>query len=196
VDPETTQVVEDAGQDAGSEQAEQPSIDELQREVKKLRKEAASWRTQLRSAQEAEAAAKRAEMTEAERLKAELAEEREARTRAEADRRAVTIRSQVISAAAKAGFADPDDAYRMLDANTLEVGDDGTVDGLDATLKELLKAKPYLAGKSTGTFSPTNPSSGAAGASDSEILAEIYGIGRKANLWGGQGGGVFWNKPE
>lgn len=184
---ETTQVVDDADQDAGeSEQPEQPDFDALQKELKALRRENAKWRTQLRAKEEQEQERAKAEMTETERLKAELVEAQEARTRAETERRAIAVRSQVISAAAKAGFADPEDAYRMLD--TLDVDDDGRVDGLDKALKELLKAKPYLAGKQAGTYSPTNPAGGAARPSDSEILAEIYGP-RRSNIF--SGGGVF-----
>ena len=187
------QAGQDTGQDAGdNEQPEQPSVDELLRELKALRRENAKWRTQLRAVEEQQQAKAKAEMTDLERLQAELAAEREARTRAEQARLQIAVKSQIIAAAAKASFADPEDAYRMIDPATLDVADDGTVSGLDDAVKGLLKAKPYLAKQAPGAFSPTNPAGGAAKQSDAEILKEIYG-GRKADIWGGQGGGVFWN---
>ncbi len=123
----------------------------------------------------------------------------EARTRAEQDRRQVAIRSQVVTAAAKAGFNDPEDAYRMLDASTLDVDDNGTAGGLDVALKDLLKTKPYLAKQATpGTYSPTNPAGGSPQESDQARMARIYGTGGgKSGVFGGSGGGVVWNtKPE
>lgn len=186
MDDETTQAVDTTGQDAGDQEQGQLDYDALQRELKALRKENAKWRTQLRSFEEAQQAKAKAEMTELERLQAELREAQEARTRAEAERRAVSVKGQVIAAAAKAGFADPEDAYRMLD--TLDVDDSGRVDGLGEALATLLKAKPYLAKQNAGAFSPTNPAAGAGRPTDEQMLAEIYGS-RRSNIFAG--GGVF-----
>ena len=81
----------------------------------------------------------------------------------------------------------------VIDPTTLDVDDDGTVGGLDESLKDLLKAKPYLAKQTNATsYSPTNPAGGAAKPSDEAVLAEIYGVGRKSSVWGGSGGGVVW----
>ena len=184
-----TQVVEEPGQEP---EQEQPDVAELLREIKMLRKENAKWRTQLRATEEQQQAKAKAEMTELERLQAELKEAQEARTRAEVERRNVAVRSQVVRAAAKLGFADPDDAYRMLDVAALDVDDAGNVDGLDGALRDLLKSKPYLGKQSAGQFSPTNPSGGAGRPSDQEILSDIYGVNRKSNIWSGPGGGVVW----
>jgi hypothetical protein len=190
---------EDAGQETGEQEQAQPDVAQLLNEIKALRRENAKWRTQLRGVEEAQQAKARAEMTELERLQAELREAQEARTRAEQDRRQVAIRSQVVTAAAKAGFNDPEDAYRMLDASTLDVDDNGTAGGLDVALKDLLKTKPYLAKQATpGTYSPTNPAGGSPQESDQARMARIYGTGGgKSGVFGGSGGGVVWNtKPE
>ena len=193
-----TMVQEDqntTGQGAGDTEQEQaqPDVDALLREIKALRKENAKWRTQLRSTEEQQQAKAKAEMTELERLQTELREAQEARTRAEQARLQTAVKSQVIAAAAKAGYNDPEDAYRMIDPSTLDVDDDGAVGGLDESLKDLLKAKPYLAKQTNATnYSPTNPAGGAAKPSDEAVLAEIYGVGRKSSVWGGAGGGVVW----
>lgn len=186
----TTEQSTTQGQEPGAEST--PDIDALLKEVKTLRKEAASWRTKLRAAEEAEEQRKRSEMTELEKLKADLDAERQARAAAETQRQQQLLRTQVISAAAKAGFNDPEDAVRLLDPATLEIDDKGQIGGLERELKALLAAKPYLATK-TGTISPTNPAGGAQGLSTEDRLKRIYGMGGKSDIFGGQGGGVFWS---
>lgn len=56
------------------------------------------------------------------------------------------LRSEV-KAAAKGVLADPADAYKFLDLDSFEVGDDGEVDeaAITAALEDLVKSKPYLA---------------------------------------------------
>lgn len=66
----------------------------------------------------------------------------------EAENRTVTLRAAVTSAAARLGYNDPDDAYRMLDTAVVQYDDDGQPKGVAKLLEELLKAKPYL-GKGT-----------------------------------------------
>jgi len=188
-------IIPQAGTDSEQDSAEEkqaPSVEELLRQIKALNKENAKWRTTLRSVEEEREAKAKAEMTELERLKADLAKAEEARTKAEQARLQIAIKSQVIAAAAKANLNDPEDAYRMLDPATLDVDDSGRVSGLDEAIKELLKGKPYLLKQTSNTYSPTNPAGGPGKQSDREILNEIYG-GRKANIWGGEGGGVYWN---
>lgn len=190
--PETpTEQTTAQGQEPGAEQST-PDMEALLKEVKSLRKEAATWRTKLRAAEEAEEQRKRSEMTELEKLKADLEAERQARAAAETQRQQQLLRTQVISAAAKAGFNDPEDAVRLLDQTALEIDDKGQIGGLERELKALLAAKPYLATK-TGTISPTNPAGGAQGPSDADRLKRIYGLGGKSDIFGGPGGGVFWS---
>lgn len=186
------------GQGAGDTEQEQaqPDVDALLREIKALRKENAKWRTQLRSTEEQQQAKAKAEMTELERLQTELREAQEARTRAEQARLQTAVKSQVIAAAAKAGYNDPEDAYRMIDPSTLDVDDDGAVGGLDEAVKTLLKSKPYLAKQATGTYSPTNPAGGAPRENDQARLNRIYGMGGNANVFGGAGGGVVWSPDK
>lgn len=183
------------GQEPGAEQGT-PDVDALLKEVKALRKESASWRTKLRAAEEAEEERKRSEMTELEKIKADLDAERQARATAEQQRTQQHLKLQVVSAAARAGFNDPEDAVRLLDQSALEIDDQGQIGGLERELKALLQAKPYLAAKTTGTITPTNPAGGAPAQSKEERLRRIYGIGREANIFGGEGGGVFWSTTE
>lgn len=180
------------GQEPGAEQ-KAPDVDALMTEVKSLRREAASWRTKLRQAEEAEEQRRRAEMTELERLKADLEAERQARAQAEEQRRSQLLRTQVIAAAARIGFNDPDDALRMIDAASLEVDDQGAVDGLDAALQALAKAKPYLIKSTTGTISPTNPAGGPQRTTQDQLRQELFGA-KKPGIF--DGGGVLWSSQE
>lgn len=173
-----------------TEQDDAQDVDALLGEIKKLRSENAKWRTSLRKLEAEREEKQRAEMTELERLKADLEAEREARTLAEQERRRTLVRSQVVASASRLDFADPQDAYRMLDLDGLDVGEDGTIAGLDTALKKLAESKPYLLKRNATQFSPTNPSGGAPGPTSEQILAQIYGP-KRSKLF--EGGGVVWN---
>lgn len=184
------------GQEPGAERDASPDVDALTREVNKLRREAASWRTKLRQVEEADEQRRRSEMTELEKLKADLEAERQARAKAEDLRQRQLVRTQVISAAARLGFNDPEDAARMMDVSALEIDEAGTVEGLEQALGQLLKAKPYLARQTTaGTISPTNPAGGASRESPQQRLDRIYGRSSDVNIFDAPGGGVVW-KPN
>lgn len=153
--------------------------------IAKLRgeeKRAKQLEKELLTLRQADEESKRAEMTEIERMRADLQKERDARTRLEAEYETARRNNAVITAASQAGMYDPNDAIALL-AN---VG----ADDIAQALETLKAAKPYLFKTTTTspTYSPTNPAGGAAKPSDQQILAEIYG-GRKSNLFAG--GGVF-----
>lgn len=183
------------GQEPGQEEQQPQALDAdaLLKEVKALRKEAANWRNKLRQAEEAEAQRQRSEMTELDRIKADLESERQARAHAEQRQREQLIRTQVIAAAARQGFTDPDDAIRMLDVTAFEVDESGKIDGLDGALSQLAKSKPYLL-KNMATISPTNPAGGPQKASDEQLRKEMFGNSRPSSLL--TGGGVFWPTQE
>jgi hypothetical protein len=148
---ETAEQVETEPQEtATAPEAEQAPTDPwadpaaARKEIEKLRKESAGWRTKYQEtkplaqkAQELEDAKK----TEQERLTEQLtaAEQRMQSFRQRA------VRSEV-KALAAAEFADPEDAHAFLDLNSY-VDDDGDVDtaAIQQDLKDLLKRKPHLA---------------------------------------------------
>jgi hypothetical protein len=151
--PENEETVQVETEPQGTEpapEAEQASTDPwadpaaARKEIEKLRKESAGWRTKYQEtkplaqkAQELEDAKK----SEQERLTEQLsaAEQRIQSFRQRA------VRSEV-KALAAAEFADPEDAHAFLDLNSY-VDDDGDVDtaAIQQDLKELLKRKPHLA---------------------------------------------------
>lgn len=135
---------------------ETPEADETQAELAKLRvalkeanKESASRRKRLEELEKQEAERKAAEMTESDRLKAEIAAARKEAEEARTQARDTLVRSLLISEAAKVGCADPDDICHLVDRSGIEVQEDGTVTGVAEAVKRLVDAKPYLLGGKT-----------------------------------------------
>lgn len=101
-----------------------------------------------------------AELTETEKLRKELEQVKATADKREAEYRSERVRTSTVRAAAKLGYADPDDAFRLIDSDSVE--DDGS--NVDKLLGDLLKSKPYLAssrvagsadGGQRGTDKPT-----------------------------------------
>jgi hypothetical protein len=147
---EETEQVETQPQEAAAPEAEQAKADpwadpeSARREIEKLRKESAGYRTKVRDLEPLARKAKEledAQKSEQERLSEQLTatQERVKATQARA------VRSEVRALAA-VEFADPDDAHAFLDLDAF-VGDDGEidVDGIRESLADLLKRKPHLA---------------------------------------------------
>lgn len=127
------------------------------------RREAASHRTKLTALEKAQQEAEAAKLSDLEKatkerdtLKAELDAERQ-------DRRDRINRYEVQLAAGRLGIVDPEAAVKLLDWDSLEYSEDGSPKGVDAALRKLLAAKPYLAGQQQAGAPPantTNPASG------------------------------------
>ena len=102
-------------------------------------------------------------LEEQEKFKELYEKERAAHEQTGVARKDEQLRSRFLLGATKAGVVNPDDAYLLAKSlanfTQLQVDDQGEVTGLDALLKELVEAKPYLLSqKPTPTVgSPTNP---------------------------------------
>lgn len=180
---ETTQVVTDSDPQpqAGEEEFDAERAKALIAKLRGEEKRKKQLEKELAAIRQADEERKLLEMTQVERLTAQLNKEAEARQRLEQEIASQTRRNAVITAAAKAGMHDPADAVALLA--------DVDADALEQALEGLKKGKPYLFKTSTAAaFSPTNPQGGAARPSDQEILADIYGS-RRSNIFAG--GGVF-----
>jgi hypothetical protein len=113
--------------------------DRLERERKKY-SDYDTLKTRAAKLQEIEDAQKTAEQKQIERIQQLEAQAAQALTA----RREADLKSVLVSAASKAGFVDPMDAYAMLDKSKIKIGDDGTVEGVEDAIKALVEAKPYL----------------------------------------------------
>ena len=112
--------------------------------LKEANREAAERRHRLDELEAAEAKRKQAEMSEADQLKAKLAEAQGETARIQQETTDRIIKAEIRAQAAALGFNDPDDAYRSEVLAAVEMTDAGEVKGLAEALGELAKAKPYL----------------------------------------------------
>ena len=136
-------------------------IDKLRGEVKAGKvsaKELADTKTKLTDLE-------RAQMTEADRIKADAAEKGEKLTTAEAQLRQERIERMVERSARKLNVVDEDAALRLLDHGKIEFDDAGAPKNIDALLSQLVKDKPYLiAAEARSGGSPALPNRSSAGA--------------------------------
>lgn len=176
---------------------------ETQKALKAANAEAAERRVKLAAFEKAEADRVAATLSETEKLTQAKAELEKRLAKAENERVQTEIKHAVIAKAAALGFADPNDAYGLLDMAKVTVKDDGTVSGVDEALAEMAKAKAYMLKRAPqAPLHPGNP--GGAGdqeETDQQKLARIYGANGASQVFGPKaarerGGGVIVGKTE
>lgn len=111
----------------------------LTRKLQEAEKKAADF-------ERAEADRKKAELSETERLKAEKAEADARAAAAEQRAKDTLLRTRFELAATKAGAVDSEAAYKLADLSQVTVGEDGTVQGLDAAVEALKTSRAFLFG--------------------------------------------------
>lgn len=144
--------------------------EDLEAEIRKLRAEAAGYRTKAKEGETAKAELEKlrqAEMTEQEKREARIKELEAQNAEAITKVKQSTVRAM----ASELGFADPKDAAKLLDS----IPDDEKE--LEDALKGLLKTKPYLA-KSAGSGIPDTgkggkPATSADKSAEKQRTAEI-----------------------
>lgn len=117
--------------------------------VRALRKEAAQYRTRLKALEDAQRAADDAKLSDQEKLQKRLAELERAAAEASSNLQKRVVEYEVKLAASRLGIVDPDAAWRLIDASSLEFDESGKPKNLDRVLSDLLKAKPYLSAQPT-----------------------------------------------
>ena len=142
-----------AGDNAPTIESLQAELEEGRAALKKVNNESADRRIKLAAFEKAEEARKLADMTELEKLQAELERERDAHAAAEQGAQQAKITHAVELAAMKANFHNPADAMKFLGDTKFTVTDKGEVDGVADALKALAKDRPYL----VKTPTPTDP---------------------------------------
>ena len=113
-------------------------------ELRKLRSEAAGLRRRLKEREDADKAAEDAALSEAEKLKRRVAELEEAQRISQEERRVLLTRSAVEREARKLQIVDEDAAFRLLEPDALEYGDDGQPTNVEKALKKLIERRPFL----------------------------------------------------
>lgn len=127
---------------------------------------------ELEALRKAQKEADDAKLSEQEKLQNRVKELEAQATALAEEKKSLLVRTAVEREARKLNLVDEDAAYRLLDLNAIEFGDDGAPKNIETLLKALAKDKPYLVaqgnGKSPITATP-RPDDGRA-ASQAEIL--------------------------
>ena len=177
---------EDPTPDGQEPEAPEIDVEAMRKELAEARREAAKYRTSLRKYEQEQQAKVNESMTAEERYKAELATLQQRLATAEQTAQDRLVRSAVVTAAAKAGFVDPDDAVALVDRGALEISEDGTVVGVDDAIRAIAKGKPYLVRPKT-TNSPAAPAGGPQAPTDAQLRAELFGGNSQSGFWKGAG---------
>jgi len=111
-------------------------------------KAAAAELATIKAKQAADALKEKSEI-EQEKIKVQAAVDEAAKLKTQLNNE--RIKGAVLAAAAKANFADPEDAYAFVNRDALEIDDDGKVKGVEDAVKVVAKAKPHL------ILAPDNP---------------------------------------
>lgn len=133
----------------------QPTLAELQAELRKKGAAEKSLRDRLRKLEKEDADRKAAEMTEADKLKADRSAFETERSTFAQSQRDFTARTQVIEEARKAGFKVSPERVFALVKGDIVFDDDGKPTNVGAVVATLAKDEPGLIGAQNG--SPTNP---------------------------------------
>jgi hypothetical protein len=126
------------------------------------------------------------EKEKAEELAKKAQEERDSLTKEiETMRSAVKtekIRNAFITSATKNGIAYVDDAYQLADLSSVEVTEDGSINGIDDVVKSLIETKPYLSAKEKPSLigSATNDSHDKSDKTSEQLLAKASEKARKS----------------
>lgn len=184
-------------EDAVNEQETQDQNDpawlkkRLERERRKLErklKEQYGDYDQLKKAAEELQKIKDAQKTEQERLQEQLAKTQARLAELEQQATERAIQMAVMQAAQKAGMIRPELAYRLVDLTALTVTEDGTVEGAEEAIEEVLEMMPELRKKKVPTVTAVNPSQAANPPSktDEDRMREYFG-NSPSSFWNGSG---------
>jgi hypothetical protein len=152
-DPQAGTPAPQAGTDPNTPQAGDESISV--EEARRLRRENAAFRTELKKFQDEKKAADDANLSELDKLKRDHAEAAAERDRLKAQLQRSETEKTLALAARKLGIVDEDAAIRLLDWDALEFDPEtGKPKNAEAQLKALMQARPWLAaqpGRSAGS---------------------------------------------
>jgi len=142
---------------------------EVRRALGKANKEAETLRRRLKEFEDRD----KTDLQKAQE-RADAAEQRA--TELEGKRKTDNTRTAIIAAAATAGAVDPEAVYRLMDVDTLAVGDDGTPTNPASAVAKVLRDKPYLAGR-TATREARDNGQPATATDMSSLIRRSAGLG-------------------
>lgn len=153
-DPGTQPPAGESAAQAAADQGETSSPPESisLEEARKLRSEANSLRRRLKDLEDQAKAKADAELSDNERLSKRASELERQLAERDQTLQETRIRSATVEAAARLGFADPEDAMRLLNHASLEFDENGSPTNVEQQLAALAKTKPYLLGRKVPSF--------------------------------------------
>lgn len=119
-------------------------------------KEAMKMQKRLTELEEKEKKLKEAELTEMQKLQTQLSELQGSYAQLESALTIERLQRQIVTAATKLGFIDPDDAYHFIDPADVEV-EEGRAKNIEDLLKDIAKKKPYLVKSQEEKKTPGSP---------------------------------------
>jgi len=143
------------------------------RKLRELEKTSKAERQELDALRKKVKESEDAQKSEAERLKEQLAEATRKADDTARELQETRNRQAIERAAVKAGAADPDDVFRLLDPSEFERDDEGKLTNADKLVETLLKAKPYLKGKEEGQTHARGNGAGPKPTGSSATYAEV-----------------------
>lgn len=171
--PQSGQATEAGSVDALPKWA-QAIIKDLRTENANRRKAEQQAEEQKRRDEEAAAAKNGEWQTVAQKAQEERDEERRKREETERLARERLIRADIRTHATALGFANPAIAHRLVDVDAVTFDDAGEPTNIEALLKEVAKAEPYLIKQANGTgahIPPTGRPTNGAGLSEQQRKA-------------------------
>lgn len=202
------------GEKPAGEKPKTQTVEETQEELERTRvalkaanKEAADRRKRLEELEKAEADRQAASLSETEKLKKQAEDAKRQAEGAVAKANERVIRAEVIAAASRLDFEDPEDVYALLKGKgkLAELPDPDTEEAGKAIkdmLEELAKSKKHLlkAGTKGPQLGATNPGAGAGPAETKEQKRDRL-LGRGQDIWDpdvlrSKGGGVVFPDKE
>lgn len=175
--PNTTPATGDGNGGPGDDGLTDAGRTAIQRErenTANARREAKELRDRIKALEEKDLPA-------AEKNARELAETKATNERLMGELRRERLSNAVMLSAARLGYADPMDAFRMIDADTVEFDDNGAPKDIETKLRAILDAKPYLkstAVRPSGSADGGNNGGQPSGAADmNQLIRQAAGRG-------------------
>lgn len=164
-------------------------LETVRKALKDANKEAEARRKKLDEYEAKEKQEADAKLSEMDKIKKERDEAKLAAEAALSKANERLIKSEILSKSTK--FIDPDVVYALLDRSKVTVKEDGTVDGVDAALAELEKAKPHLLKSTKSNLGASNPGMAGANETDVQHLERLRNQGVDPFGANANGGGVI-----
>lgn len=143
----------------------------VRKALKKANEEAASHRHKAKELDELKSKAEQEKLSEVERLQLRIQELETAQSNALIEQQETRVKVAIAKSAVQLNIVDIEAAEKLISWAEIEYSENGMPENIDALLKDLVKAKPYLVSQTTQQrYSATNPSRSSVTYNDTDAL--------------------------